>query len=60
MRAAPSCEQPGVIDAYSNLGFVSFSGEFEKVSGQDFAGYVRTQVLVPLGMSGPTSSRPKP
>ena len=44
------CAKPGSVMAYSNLGYSLLGLMVEKVSGKDFASYVREAILDPLGM----------
>lgn len=43
-------QEPGVAFSYSNTGFNILELLIEKVTGRDFAEYMKTEVLLPLGM----------
>ncbi len=50
----PFSRSPGVAYEYSNLGFALLGRIVQNVSGQRYADYIRTQVLLPLGMTSTT------
>jgi len=43
--------EPGSRFAYDNTGYILLGMVIEKVSGQAYADYVKTQILAPLGLS---------
>lgn len=49
-RDAVLMQEPGRSFSYSNAGFNLLELLVEEVTGRDFAEYMRTEVLVPLGM----------
>lgn len=55
MLGQPLDFPPGERYAYSNFGYCLLGRVIEKLSGQTYEGYVRTQVLAPLGI---TAMRP--
>ncbi|MGH7172056.1 MAG: serine hydrolase domain-containing protein [Gemmataceae bacterium] len=50
MLRRPLDFDPGARYAYSNFGYCLLGRVIEKVSGQSYEGYVRKQVLAPLGI----------
>jgi CubicO group peptidase (beta-lactamase class C family) len=50
MLRQPLQFEPGERDAYSNFGYCLLGRVIEKVSGQTYEGYVRKEVLAPLGI----------
>ena len=52
MLGEPLDFAPGTRQAYSNFGFNVLGRVIEQVSGQPYAEYVRTRVLLPAGITG--------
>jgi CubicO group peptidase (beta-lactamase class C family) len=51
---AVSTREPGTRFSYSNVGYNLLEILIEDVSGQSFSEYIRTEVLLPLGMESAT------
>lgn len=49
---------PGAINRYSGGGYTIMERAVEDISGEDFAAYLKTNVLAPLGMSRSTYEQP--
>ena len=49
---------PGSRYSYSNVGYVCLAMLIERVSGQDFAGFVHKSLFTPLGLTQMTLARP--
>ncbi|MDO4258378.1 MAG: serine hydrolase domain-containing protein [Actinomycetaceae bacterium] len=52
--------EPGTTPAYSNYGMNALGLIVQKVSGQRFEDYVKTQIFDPLGMDSTTYEQPVP
>lgn len=50
-KQARPIREPGSVFSYSNVGFNLLELLVEKVTGYDFAEYMRKEVFIPLGMS---------
>jgi CubicO group peptidase (beta-lactamase class C family) len=50
LKEAILVKEPGSSFAYSNVGFNLLELVIEKVTGRDFAKYMKEEVLLPLGM----------
>ncbi len=53
-RGIPFSTSPGTNYEYSNFGFAILGRTVANVSGMPYARYVRTQILLPLGMTSTT------
>jgi CubicO group peptidase (beta-lactamase class C family) len=53
-RGIPFSTSPGTSYEYSNFGFAILGRMVANVSGMPYARYVRTQILLPLGMTSTT------
>ena len=52
--------EPGGRYAYSNYGYLLLGLVVEKVTGRDFAGFVKGRILKPLGIASPRMGRTLP
>lgn len=51
MMGKPLQFNPGTTSAYSNFGYIVLGAIIERVSGQTYSDFVRSQILTPLGIS---------